>query len=211
MNWSTECWSVRYFRDRIGSYFFQRRHQDKPWLSRGAVLFLDQWLKESDRVLEFGSGRSTFYFARKCARVVSHEHHPDWGAKVEAAIKENGWSHVDVVQRADESYASTASSYADSSFDCILVDGVYRYESFEAALPKLAPGGIIVVDNINYFLPGKIQCPGGKAPTPRDEWDEESNLWQAALDALPRNWRMVRYCDGVIDTLVILSGGDSDA
>lgn len=63
---------------RIRYWWWERRNPDKPWLTPGAVAFLDGHLTPEMAGLEFGSGRSTAWFARKLARLVSVEHHEEW-------------------------------------------------------------------------------------------------------------------------------------
>ena len=49
-----------------------------PWMVPGAIYELDILLCPSDCVLEFGSGGSTLFFARRCHEVYSYETDIDW-------------------------------------------------------------------------------------------------------------------------------------
>lgn len=49
-----------------------------PWLTEGAKSWLARNISCNDKVLEFGAGRSTIFFARQSARVTTVEGSPDW-------------------------------------------------------------------------------------------------------------------------------------
>ncbi|MCK5642361.1 MAG: hypothetical protein KAJ19_16255 [Gammaproteobacteria bacterium] len=48
-----------------------RMHPDVPWLTRQAVEILEDWLKPGYVGLEWGSGRSTLWFARRVSHLTS--------------------------------------------------------------------------------------------------------------------------------------------
>ena len=51
-----------------------------PWLTEEAIIFLEEFIEEnpSAKILEFGSGASTIWFAKKNVELFSVEHNPDW-------------------------------------------------------------------------------------------------------------------------------------
>src|SRR5438874_13577508 len=51
------------------------RRPELPWLGFRAIKHLDRLIKPDWRVLEFGSGMSTIWFARRCATLVSIKTH----------------------------------------------------------------------------------------------------------------------------------------
>ena len=72
-------WKPRYIVDRLAVEFYRRaRKEQLPLLALGAVQFLDGWLEKTDRMLEYGAGHSTAWFARRVAGIVSVESDPDW-------------------------------------------------------------------------------------------------------------------------------------
>src|ERR1700692_3986272 len=50
----------------------------RPWISYRAVEFLDQKITPDWRVIEFGSGMSPLWFARRCGFLHSIENDPRW-------------------------------------------------------------------------------------------------------------------------------------
>lgn len=49
-----------------------------PWFTEGAKSWLASNVNRADKVLEFGAGRSTIFFAAQAARVTTVEASPDW-------------------------------------------------------------------------------------------------------------------------------------
>ncbi|MEQ9323199.1 MAG: hypothetical protein RIF41_28790, partial [Polyangiaceae bacterium] len=85
------------------------------------------------------------------------------------------------------------------SKDYVLVDGIFRDVCAKAALPAIKPGGLLVIDNANWFLPSDTSAPDsvGSSEAPRSEsWRE---LWQAVSD-----WRRVWTSNGVFDTALFI-------
>jgi hypothetical protein len=146
------------------------------WVTFGAFDFLQSTVRPDMRVLEFGAGGSTVFFLDRGAKLVTVEHEPKWAENVAEALSErqgNGWElhvvePVPIASGAKEDpgesdpctssrsgweglsferYASTVDRYPDSSFDLVLVDGRARPACFERALPKVRPGGFIVLDD----------------------------------------------------------------
>lgn len=83
-------WTPRYIWNRLALMADERRHPDAPWLTRTMVEILETWLRPGDVGLEFGSGRSTIWFARRVGHLTSVEHHPGWYAKVKQNLHELG-------------------------------------------------------------------------------------------------------------------------
>ena len=202
--WSPECWTPRYAADRIRTAWYHHRHPELPWLTRAANERLLALTGPQDTVLEFGSGRSTLFFARRCARVESVEHNAEWWKKVTAMLEAEGLAGKARVQLAlhpESSYAEAARGFADATFTVVLVDGIRRADCVEEALPKLKPGGWLVLDNINRHIPNTCRGPGSVRAW--DMSDPEHRKWKLFADATsawPREWTT----NGVSDTLLLM-------
>lgn len=138
-----------------------------PWMPFDANSYLNRTLKPTDHVLEFGSGGSTLFFAKRVSRVVSIEHDSAWGALVQQKLTTLGYAHVeyrlvppepgehpdatsDVAAYKGQNfcrYLQQCESFEANSFDVIIIDGRVRNQCAEAAFPALKPGGILVLDN----------------------------------------------------------------
>ena len=130
-----------------------------PWFSYGAIDFLDNFLRTEMRVFEFGSGGSTIFFARRCARVESVEDDPVWASRVRERLTQLGLTNAEITEYPFDfnSPAGFAESQylgriREGSYDVIIVDGAdndysIRPQCFEVAEGQVKAGGIIVVDD----------------------------------------------------------------
>lgn len=74
--------NFHYIIRRVEQIIYQKTNPDNPWLCRDAIVILEKLLSKDDLVLEFGSGRSTKSFSKRCKYVYSIEHNPDWYLRV---------------------------------------------------------------------------------------------------------------------------------
>jgi hypothetical protein len=124
---------------------------EAPWLGFRGVKALASLLTPSSRVLEYGSGMSSLFFARRCAKLVSVEENPAWHAEMSRRFAADGLDNIDYRLRTDRAGYANLDDYPDASFDLALVDGIERVSSVRTALAKVKPGGYIYLDNSDYF------------------------------------------------------------
>lgn len=154
--------------------FFPRRSPialELPWISYGAIEFLEGFLRRAMTVFEYGSGGSTIFFARRCRSVVSTEDHAGWLTTVREELAGRNLRNV-TLQHAEIDWSSTDAQqnfgYVNSiparKFDVILVDGSdnliaegdgrqLRPVCFRHAEDFVEDNGIIVVDD-SWAYPG---------------------------------------------------------
>lgn len=159
----------QYILDRSRVWAYQRRHPDAPWLTHDAISILSSALRKSDNGLEYGSGRSTLWFAQRTHSLISVETSGVWVDRVDQMIAEQGLKNIKYIhiptdpQIADDPYRAPYTRVDDSiameSLDYVLVDGVYRDECALRAVELLKPGGILILDNANWFLPYETSSP----------------------------------------------------
>lgn len=139
---------------------------DVPWWTFKAADEVAAFLarRPDARVLEWGSGASTLWLARRASHVTAIEHDAGWGSEVESLAP----AHVTVLVQPPEPSSTPAVPSAKPGFqgldfsryvsrihdvgglfDLIVVDGRAREACLEEALPHLAPGGLIVFDNVD--------------------------------------------------------------
>lgn len=116
-----------------------------PWLSYDGQKILEQHLTLQSRVLEFGSGASTAWFADRAGFVLSHEDDPKWFGEVDSILGHRP-NVVRTLHTCVESYIAVEPEHA-KPFDLILIDGSQRDRCIESTLPLLAEGGILYLDN----------------------------------------------------------------
>jgi SAM-dependent methyltransferase len=180
-------------------------HSDAPWLPRQTIHFLDGWLKKDFRVLETGSGRSTLWLAKRVFKVVSIEHNREWYDTIASSSQFQNLANIELLFADTEprgalfasDYVRLITSQPDFAYDLLIVDGVLRDEVALAGLSKVKPGGAILLDNAERYIPirGKTPEKADNAPT--------SPLWIEFLEKLegrPRN----EFTDGVTASVVIM-------
>ena len=142
------------------------RYESPPWLSPTAIKIFDNILDKSMTGLEYGSGRSTYFFSQRLGFLHSIEHNEEWFeivrqnvSKLENVKLELVPSHepregdlplqLDSFSPKNEyrSYFEKVLEFSDAYFDFILSDGRARVECLINAIPKLKSGGFIVLDN----------------------------------------------------------------
>ncbi|MBI3090847.1 MAG: hypothetical protein HYY96_09290 [Candidatus Tectomicrobia bacterium] len=187
--------SPRYIASRLMVLTYEHTNKQTPWLTKSMTNILSSWLKPEDKVLEWGSGRSTLWFSTRVKFITSIEHDPYWYRRVSRRIQRMKLTHVDYHLCDESKYVERALSMQKNSLDLILVDGIRRDECAVVALSLLKPGGIIVIDNCNWFLPSASRSPNsqryGHAP-PSESWQ----TFQMAVG----DWRCIWTSSGVTDT-----------
>jgi len=166
---------------RIRYWFWEKRNSDKPWLTPGAVDFLETHLTSDMAALEMGSGRSTLWYASKVGWLISVEHDVEWFERVKGELSAReclnvDYRHIPLDHSEAEpersryeplpAYVMAIVDCADQSLDFVVVDGHYRSTCISATFPKIKPGGLLLVDDANMW-------PDDSPPVPR-EWPEVS-------------------------------------
>jgi hypothetical protein len=147
-----------------------------PWISIRAVDFLNREVRSDFQVFEYGGGGSTLYWNSRVKKVVTVEHDASWFAVLKETMEKNKkceWTGLfiepamgDLVAHPDASepdhyssndeaskgknyqaYVQSVLSYADESFDVILIDGRSRTSCIRDAFPKLKKDGLLILDN----------------------------------------------------------------
>lgn len=149
--------------------------REAPWLVYSAIHELSRRIKGDWSVFEYGSGGSTLYFAGRCARMISVEHDPKWYIRVRDELERRGLEHCTILLHLPEStrdrtadpsdpqayvsgklgygrstferYVRAIDACPDGSLDLVVVDGRSRPACLAHALPKLRPGGLLVLDD----------------------------------------------------------------
>lgn len=129
----------------------------KPDLNFRALRFLESIIEPGWKVFEWGSGQSTIFFAKRVAVMASVEHDPVWARIVLRLLSEDdleiayrwlppargsGLDQGDWVE-----YVMAIEAYNDNFFDLVFIDGGARLACLRQAIPKVKPGGYILLDD----------------------------------------------------------------
>ncbi|MHC4313536.1 MAG: O-methyltransferase, partial [Planctomycetota bacterium] len=137
-----------------------------PWLTRQAVEILEDRLKTTDIGLEWGSGRSTLWFAHRVTHLTSIEHNDHWYRRIKKMLSDKGIDNVDLLYAplgakdgAQPEYIRAAAKLPKASLDFILVDGRLRDQCTELALRLIKPGGMLIIDDAARYIQHPYCCP----------------------------------------------------
>lgn len=204
MSRSFRHWTRSYLANRLRERFYRRLHPGLPWLSPQAIQFLAQHLQPTDVGLEFGSGRSTLWFAQRVSFLTSVEHNPEWHRRVKGIAVRAGAANLEclLVLKDDEqarspAYARVAERFVDGSLDFILLDGIYRDICANASVGKLREGGLLILDDAHRYLPSASISPYALT----QEQGPASPGWVRYLAAV-QAWRCQWTSNGVSDTAI---------
>jgi predicted O-methyltransferase YrrM len=199
-------WTCRYIYDRIQQMMYQRTHPDAPWFCTHMIDLLDAWLKPTDNALEWGSGRSTAWLARRVGHLTSVEHDANWAKRVQNDLRAGGLiSKVDYrlmnpAEGADSdcAYVNIVEAFEDASLDFCLVDGRFRADCSLRCLKKLKAGGALVIDDVQRYLPRE---PKPRSPNARSMKDGfASETWEQFAECVS-GWRCIWMGDGMSDAV----------
>ena len=193
--------------DRLRLALRERINADAPWLTAGAVSFLERWLQPTQAGFEWGSGRSTAWFAARVHHLTSVEDDAGWYQKVRGQLQEGHllervtYHHIPVDDGAPapaHPYVGILSDHQES-LDFCLVDGVtdLRAHCALACLPKLRPGGLLIIDNANWFIPRRGPS---RAPNSRGLAEGYASDAWAELGRQIAAWECLWTTNGVTDT-----------
>ncbi len=118
----------------------------RPMISFAATREIARILTPLARVVEFGSGLSTPWLAKRCGWLLSVEDDPGWHAKIATILARDSMRHVRYELRTGADY-SALSGLSDGSIDFALVDGTDRAGCVAAVVPKIRQGGWLYLDN----------------------------------------------------------------
>lgn len=116
-----------------------------PWWPTRVIPVVDAHLNSESDVVEFGSGSSTIWLARRSRSVYSMEDNPKWAQITTDRLSECGLSNATVTFAEGEAFSSIPED--KGPFDLAVVDGSYRWKCVETVLPRMKSGGIIYLDN----------------------------------------------------------------
>jgi predicted O-methyltransferase YrrM len=147
------------------------------------------------------------WLARRCSHLTSVEHDRAWHARVSGALADEGITHVDYQchprdePEADDrsAYVQVAQSRGHESIDFALVDGLYRDYVTLSLLPKIRAGGMLVIDDVNRYLPSLTRSPASLRPPAAPA----TAAWEQAAAALSE-WRRIWTSSGISDTAIFV-------
>jgi len=116
-----------------------------PWVTYSFIDFIKGRLNKQLTIFEFGSGNSTFFYAKYAGIVVSVEHDKEWFDKILSTKPENAeLIYCELVRDGD--YCRMPLKL-EETFDIIIVDGRDRVNCCRQAVKAVSETGVIVLDD----------------------------------------------------------------
>jgi predicted O-methyltransferase YrrM len=141
-------------------------YPDVPWLTRQAVEILEDKLKPTDVGLEWGSGRSTLWFAQRISHLTSIEHNDHWYKRIKKMLSDKDIENVELLyapleakSESQPNYIRAAAELPKASLDFVLVDGRLRDQCTELAMDLIKPGGMLIIDDAARYIQNSYCCP----------------------------------------------------
>jgi CheY-like chemotaxis protein len=130
-----------------------------PWWPFNAINNIGASLPPNAVVFEFGGGGSTLWLADLGAQVTVAEHDPEWfevlreqlGDTVVTLLSEPSTEgtigSAKMPGKFFDDYVGLIAGQPDEHFDLVIVDGRARVECGLAAMSKIRPGGLLLLDD----------------------------------------------------------------
>ena len=119
-------------------------------------------------------------------------------------LKENGISNAtyllfekDPDRGHNSAYVQVLKRFSKNSLDFVLVDGMHRSAWANAVLDYIRPGGILIIDDANWYLPSNSVSPHSRTLAQ----GPASPQWAEFLTTV-RHWRCIWTSNGVSDTAI---------
>ena len=129
-----------------------------PWWPYDAVAWMTANISPDTCVFEYGGGGSTLWLADRDASVTTVEHDREWHRQLADSLPAaarllfrpptaSGIITSAVAPGFFDDYATAIDEKPDASLDLVIVDGRARVECAHRAMPKVKPGGLLLLDD----------------------------------------------------------------
>lgn len=143
-----------HWRSSIATNALSAQGAPLPWYTYPAIDFLAQRNFTDRRVLEFGGGQSTSWWAQRASQVVTIEEDQAWYENLKARVSGNVELHhvpADLKTRDVSAIRDILDNCGKERFDVIVVDGHLRREAAAMAFDYLGPDGALILDNAEGY------------------------------------------------------------
>ena len=215
-------WTPQYLRYRLQAALRATLHPKEPSLTPQAVRELERRLTHDMVGVEWGSGNTTRFFARRTRHLTSFETDTSYYHWVAGTLRAEGLDNVDYRLIAHDFEGEddeqemhrnpvvvAADQFADESLDYALIDSAPRGCLSRRIATKIKPGGVLILDNANWYLPPPATlrpvAPGSVSQvlgTP-GSLVAHHECWPA-FARLIANWTALWSSNGVQMTLVLI-------
>jgi hypothetical protein len=129
----------------------------QPWWNYEAADFIRSNLSDGATVWEYGGGASTSWLMDLNASITTIEHDPIWYTTLVSLSQstsvrnipctEFGTISSEAAEGFFDEYVHSIDACPDESLNLVIIDGRCRVACGQSALPKIEPGGFILLDD----------------------------------------------------------------
>jgi hypothetical protein len=131
-------------RSVLGGTVVDARGAPLPWATLPYIDFIAPRLRADWQVFEYGAGASTLFYAARVRAVLAVEHDEAFAVRLQPRLPAN--ARLLVRALGSEAYAGAITECVPPA-ELVSVDGRDRVRCVTAALGRLAPGGVLVLDD----------------------------------------------------------------
>ena len=119
-------------------------YPSSPCIVYGAKKALDSIIDKNMLIVEFGSGQSTHWYAKRCKEIISHETTENWLEKVKKNLRKAGCFNAKLIMWDGETISQEIKSPRP---DLIIIDGIRRDICVNYAIEVAKKSTWIYLDN----------------------------------------------------------------
>jgi hypothetical protein len=139
---------IGHMRSAFAAKAMTRDGKPLPWYAYPAIFHLLSRDFSGRRVLEFGAGQSTLWWAGKAQSVTAFERDERWFKTLSKCLPPNARLILVDPRLGKGLKEVTDALHSDKrAYDVVIIDGLWRKELIPAALSVLSPDGALICDN----------------------------------------------------------------
>lgn len=141
-----------HFKSSLKGKAVSRRDEPLPWYTYPCIHLLAYREFSGKKILEFGGGQSTLWWAARADEVITFEGDREWHAELSKLIPKNVDLHL-VSTQGKEAFLADVKGVIEGrgTFDVIVIDSEYREDVVSVALALLAPNGALICDDAESY------------------------------------------------------------
>jgi hypothetical protein len=143
-----------HFRSSFRRVAVSAKGEPIPWYTYPCLDFLRYRSYEGKKVLEFGGGQSTLWWAKRAKHVVVFEGDKDWYEKIKINLPGNVDLYLVSMESPDKCVKEVNKILTDEhygEFDVIIIDGLFRFQMIDISKKVMANSGAIICDDADGY------------------------------------------------------------
>jgi hypothetical protein len=143
-----------HFKSSFKTFAVSAQGEPIPWYTYPCLDFLRYRSYQGKKVLEFGGGQSTLWWAKRASNIVTFEGDREWYNKIKVNMPANVDLFLVSIENPDRCVAEVTQVLDRGNygkFDVIIIDGLYRFQMIDLARQAMADSGVIICDDADGY------------------------------------------------------------